>query len=201
MNEFDAIKKEHVDGLNAGEINEVDKELRSLIMTMNEIPGLYTVECCVGHGKQPCRIWFKTYNFDVFHKFCFYFLNCWKQWKICYDNGDIHRDEHFLFYLESTTSDMKVIGDIVKHLEQNIRRELDIRKELENGDLKKLCFEKAEYEDNKQLDIHHSIKLINNVNDDAVIQNVEITQPSFEYDIHSDWEQLPYKWNIVGENK
>ena len=180
MNEFDAIKKEHVDGLNAGEINEVDKELRSLIMTMNEIPGLYTVECCVGHGKQPCRIWFKTYNFDVFHKFCFNCLNCWRQWKICYDNADIHRDEHFLFYMETTTSDMKVIGDIVKQLEQNIRRELDIRRELETDES------------------HHSIKLT--VDDEKY--HIEASVPPFEYDIHSDWEPLPYNWKPInaGEN-
>lgn len=191
MNEFDAIKKEHVDNLIAGEINEVDKELRSLIMTMNEITGLYTIECCVGHGKQPCRIWFKTYNFEVLHKFCFNCLNCWKQWKICYDNGDIHRDEHFSFYLESTTSDMKVIGDIVKQLEQNIRRELD------NGNLKKLDLGKTECENNKQLDIHHSIKLLNNVNDDAIIQNIETFQPSFEFKQHVEWVQLVYPWETI----
>lgn len=183
MNEFDAIKKEHFDRLNAGEINEVDKELRSLIMTMNEIPGLYTIECCVGHGKQPCRIWFKTYNFEVLHKFCFNCLNCWKQWKICYDNGDIHRDEHFSFYLESITSDMKVIGDIVKQLERNIRRELD------NGNLK----------NNLSDDNHHSINLT--IDDEK--HHIEASIPTFKYDIHSEWDQLPYNWKpiIGGENK
>lgn len=172
MNEFDVIKKEHVDWLNAGEINEVDKELRSLIMAMNEIPGLYTIECCVGHGKQPCRIWFKTYNFEVLHKFCFNCLNCWKQWKICYDNADIHRDEHFSFYLESTTSDMKVIGDIVKQLERNIRMELD------NGNLKNILSNES----------HHSISLT--IDDEK--HHIEASVPTFEYDIHSEWNQLPY---------
>lgn len=183
MNEFDTIKKEHVDNLIAGEINEVDKELRSLIMTMNEIPGLYTIECCVGHGKQPCRIWFKTYNFEVLREFCFNCLNCWKQWKICYDNIDIHRDEHFSFYLESTTSDMKVIGDIVKHLEQNIRRELD------NGNLKNILSNES----------HHSISLT--IDDEK--HHIEASVPTFEYDIHSEWDQLPYKWKPLfgGENR
>ncbi len=103
-------------------LQDIDTELVELIFTLNKIQGLYTLSCCVGHGKDPCRIWFKIENFEILHKFCFNCLDVQHQhWNVCYDIADINREDHKVFYIETKTKDMKVIQDLVKCLNKSIQ--------------------------------------------------------------------------------
>jgi len=60
--ELDACKKEFREALDT---SGIDKECIALCTAMNNLPGIYTIESCCGHEKQPFRIWFKVTDLAV----------------------------------------------------------------------------------------------------------------------------------------
>lgn len=105
-------------------LKECDDEIKELIIELNKLDGIYTVESCFGHGKDPCQIWFKVKNFESLNSFAFYFLDCSRQWKILYDLGDVHRFNHKKFCLESTSSDLNIVKIYVDSLVKRLKEEL-----------------------------------------------------------------------------
>lgn len=40
------------------EIEDLDGEVRELVLALNRLPGIQTTGSCCGHGKEPYQIWF-----------------------------------------------------------------------------------------------------------------------------------------------
>ena len=74
---------------------DIDSEIRYLIRTLNKVKGLYTISCCSGHCKEPCKIYFKVESWKVLHNFLFYVLDCNKSWKLIVDTSDVNRKSKF----------------------------------------------------------------------------------------------------------
>lgn len=45
--------------------SNVDSKCINLCNLLNRLPGVYTYECCEGHGSNPYWIFFKCYNIDT----------------------------------------------------------------------------------------------------------------------------------------
>ena len=104
-------------------LNDCDDEIKELIIELNKLDGIYTVESCFGHGKDPCQIWFKVKDFESLNNFAFYFLDCSRQWEILYDLGDVHRFNHKKFCLKTTNSDEENVILSVSCLTKRLKEE------------------------------------------------------------------------------
>lgn len=40
--------------------DDLDPEIRNLVIAMNHLPGIQTTESCSGHGKDPVWVWFEV---------------------------------------------------------------------------------------------------------------------------------------------
>ena len=100
--------------------NEVNPELVKLVLLLNNIKGLYTTECCVGHGKSRCQIWFRVETFDILKEFAKKCLDCFKGWEIIMDHFDMKASENIPgeeFHLECIYQ-----GDLLKECIVNLEK-------------------------------------------------------------------------------
>lgn len=70
---------------------DIDKEIVTLCMALNDIDGIETVESCCGHEKETCKIWFIVRDIKTLNRLCFHCFNHEDFWKIQVDLGDPHR--------------------------------------------------------------------------------------------------------------
>lgn len=120
--QFEKLKLEVVTKL-PDILKDCDDEIKELIIELNKLDGIYTVESCFGHDKDPCQIWFKVKNFESLNNFAFYFLDCSRQWEILYDLGDVHRFNHKKFILQTTNSDEENVSLSVSCLTKRLKEE------------------------------------------------------------------------------
>lgn len=123
---------------------DIDYELRPLIWLINNELGIETVECCSGHGEEPCRIWCVAGNAEIFQKFMHKYFYCDVFWEAKFDMSDVSIDNeewdtlHFVLQTSSFINNEAVIvaiSELTKriYLEQNdidIREQFNIREEL-----------------------------------------------------------------------
>ena len=55
---------------------DLDPEVLSLCRAMNAFPGIFTVESCCGHDREPFRIWFKAESLEVLPDLLWFFDRC-----------------------------------------------------------------------------------------------------------------------------
>lgn len=97
--------------------DDIDVEIRQLIRGINSIDGIETVECCFGHYKYPCLIWVKAESIEAMTSFLFHYFNCERQWRVCFDLGDVHEDwKDIHFYIDSITAEPKIIDKMIANL-------------------------------------------------------------------------------------
>lgn len=103
---------------------DIDVELRKIIKLMNQIKGIETVECCVGHNKNHCFIWFIADSIDTINEFNFNVLSTNRTWHCELDTGDPHRDWtdlHFVLVSESIDL-LSIVNDLdlyCKYIEEH----------------------------------------------------------------------------------
>jgi hypothetical protein len=54
----------------------MDKECVDLCNALNQLPGIYTIESCCGHGERPYHIWFKTRDLRSLPHLLYWFDGC-----------------------------------------------------------------------------------------------------------------------------
>lgn len=69
---------------------EIDSEIRTLVWALNNVPGIETTSSCSGHGKEPCRIYFRVTGLNTLHRILFNHFNTVKTWRITLDNADVN---------------------------------------------------------------------------------------------------------------
>ncbi len=104
---------------------DIDYELVELIKCMNNIEGIETVECCCGHGTEPCQIWFVADSVkDVTH-FIHDYLYRSLLWRITIDITDVDIDENKwdnpIYLLETTCKDYYYTGVCIDNLTYKIK--------------------------------------------------------------------------------
>lgn len=85
---------------------ELDRECRFLVHSLNDLPGIETFSSCCGHEKEPYRIWFRAKNTaDLFpiiraidRRYCGHMWN----WKIEVDLLDV---DPFVVYVLTSVVD------------------------------------------------------------------------------------------------
>lgn len=99
---------------------DIDYELVELIKCINDVEGIETVECCCGHGVEPCQIWFVADSLkDVTH-FIRDYLYRSSLWRIIIDITDVDIDENKwdspTYLLETTCNDYYYTGVCIDNL-------------------------------------------------------------------------------------
>lgn len=118
---------------------EMDSECIDLCNTLNAVGSIETFESCCGHGKNPFRIWFQSYDDDSL----FFVARCADKryfrddWNITVSVGDNYSDgivpTHFC--LESKNSGMQAYIES-KDLVDNMNHHLNHDVFLKGFDLK-----------------------------------------------------------------
>ena len=100
--------------------DDIDYELRDLIKLINNIDGLETVECCCGHGLEPCQIWFVADSIEDVTHFIRNYIYCSPLWRIVIDITDVDIDENKwnnpTYLLETTCKDYFYTGVCIDNL-------------------------------------------------------------------------------------
>lgn len=100
--------------------DDIDYELKNLIKLINNVEGIETVECCCGHGKAPCQIWFEADSVEDVTQFIHKYLYRNNLWRITIDITDIDIDENRWnnpsYLLETTCNDYYYTGVCIDNL-------------------------------------------------------------------------------------
>lgn len=105
--------------------DQIDYEIINLIRYINNIDGIETTNSCCGHGKYPCRIWFKADSLADVTKFIYKYLYCNPNWRVSLALTDVEIDNkdwgNPTFLLETTLKDNFYVGLAIDNLTYKFR--------------------------------------------------------------------------------
>lgn len=119
---FGVFKEQALNNIQSN-LDKIDPEIFSLIMNINKIPGMVTIRFCTD---KRYKIYIKFKNLKSLDKFCVLCLKEYSNlWNMCYNIGSVSDENEFKnFYLETKTTDKKLIKDHIRNLSRSIEENL-----------------------------------------------------------------------------
>lgn len=94
----------------------IDREIVELVMLINKVDGIETVESCFGHNKSPCQIWCRAKDINSINAFVRDFFYHDSLWNICLTFSESDYFDELLFIIESKYTDYPTVNLMVENL-------------------------------------------------------------------------------------